>query len=241
MIWLSWAWTCRTRAYAAGFDAERLAPLHVAHHVPRLVLRGPLAVRARDVLAGDEDACLVLVILDAAGGLHQAVDGLVDLHPRLIVWRHDQRPVRIPGVGVRDGGEPLLAVGDFVHAPLVFEIVDGPEHVAARQLLDDVPEGWVLLPDDLVQPDGLHSGLLELLIGAARLDRLMLADVAHEQHAVLGTEPLEELVHLLRARQARLIEHVEVLGSVAWGIGLREMALQGARGDAGLGQFVGGT
>ncbi len=110
--------------------------------------------------------------------------------------------------------------------PWLLEVLDGPAHLAARQLLDDVLEGGVLLPDDLVQPDGLHPGLLELLIGAPGLDRLMLADVAHEQHAVLGTEPLEELVHLLRARQARLIEHVEVLGSVARGIGLREMALQ---------------
>ena len=131
--------------------------------------------------------------------------------------------------------------GDFVHAPLVLEVVDGAVHLAARQLLDDVLEGGVLLPDDVVQSDGLDAGLLELLIGAPGVDGLMLADVAHEQHAVLGTEPMEEVVHLLRARQARLVEHVEVLGSVAWGVGLREMALQGARGDAGVGQFLGGA
>ena len=84
-------------------------------------------------------------------------------------------------------------------------------------------------------------GLLELLIRTPRLDGVMLADVAHEQHAVLWTESLEEVVHLLRAREARLIEHVQVLGSVAWSVGLREMALQGARGNAGVGQFLRGA
>ena len=66
------------------------------------------------------------------------VDRLVDLHARLIVRRHDQRPVRVPGVVARDGGEPLVAVGDFMHAALVLEVVDRAVHLAARQLLDDV-------------------------------------------------------------------------------------------------------
>ena len=113
-------------------------------------------------------------------------------------------------------------------------------HLAARQLLDDLLEGRVLLPDDVVEADGLDAGLLELLIRATRLDGLMLADVADEQHAVVRTEPVQEVVHLLRAREARLVEHVEALACRSRGSsGCDEMALQGARRDAGLGEFLG--
>ena len=82
-----------------------------------------------------------------------------------------------------------LPVGDFVHAALVLEVADGPAHLAARELLDDVLEGRVLLPHDVVEADGLDARLLELLIRAPGVDGLMLADVAHEQHAVLRAEP----------------------------------------------------
>ena len=49
---------------------------------------------------------------------------------------------------------------------------------------------------------GADSGFLELVIGPTGVDRLMLADVADEQDAVVRSEALQERVHLLRARQA---------------------------------------
>ena len=49
---------------------------------------------------------------------------------------------------------------------------------------------------------------------AAGIDGLMLAYVADEQNAVVGIQTLEELAHLLRARETRFIEHVQMSGAV---------------------------
>jgi hypothetical protein len=50
-----------------------------------------------------------------------------------------------------------------------------------------------------------------LLEGAARLDALMLADIADQKHAVMGAKPRKKLAHLVRAGEARLIDKVDVL------------------------------
>ena len=58
-------------------------------------------------------------------------------------------------------------------------------HLAARQVLDDLFQGRILLPHDVVEADRLDAGLLQLLIRSAGVDGLVLADVADEQHAVV--------------------------------------------------------
>ena len=64
----------------AGRDAERLAAFGVAHHVARLVLLGPLPVRAGDLLARDQHARAVLVVVARWPAVCIApVDHLVDL------------------------------------------------------------------------------------------------------------------------------------------------------------------
>ena len=140
------------------------------------------------------------------------------------------RPTCRGDIARRRARSPRTArpASEFVHAPLLPKLVDGGAHVAARQLLDDVLQGGVLLPHDVVQADRLDAGLLELLIRAAGLDGLMLADVADEQDAIVGTEPVQEVVHLLRAREARLVEHVEARGAIPRVDRLGEMALQRA-------------
>ena len=55
----------------ARLEGQGLAARGVAHDVARLVLLGPLAVRAGDLLARDEHAHVVFVGMDPAGGLHQ--------------------------------------------------------------------------------------------------------------------------------------------------------------------------
>ena len=85
---------------------------------------------------------------------------------------------------------------------------------------------------------GLDAGLLELLIGSAGVDGLVLADVADEQHAVVWAEALQEVVHLPRARQARFVEHIEARVSVVRRLAPRQMPLQRARRDAGVGQLL---
>ena len=81
-----------------------------------------------------------------------------------------------------------------MHAALAVEIADGFAHFAARKLLHGLFERRVFLPDDLIQSGRAHSRFLQLRIGPSCFDRLMLAHVAHEQHAVVFFQPLNERV-----------------------------------------------
>jgi hypothetical protein len=47
-----------------------------------------------------------------------------------------------------------------------------------------------LLANDLIELGRPHSGFLQLLEGAARFDALMLADIADQEHTVIG--PIRE-------------------------------------------------
>jgi hypothetical protein len=71
---------------------------------------------------------------------------------------------------------------------------------------------------------------------SAGVNCFVLSDVADEQDAIVRPEPLQERVHLLRARRARFVEDVESLlirgpGSV---FPARQVPLQRARLDAGF-------
>ena len=68
-----------------------------------------------------------------------------------------------------------------------------------------------------------------MLEGAARFDALMLADIADQKHAVMGTKPRKELAHLVGAGKARFIDKVEVLSLwYVWICGAGKEALQGS-------------
>ena len=56
----------------------------------------------------------------------------------------------------------------------------------------------------------MHSGLLQLLEGAARFDALMLADIADQKHAVIGAESCKKLAHLVRAGKAGFVNKEEL-------------------------------
>ena len=57
----------------------------------------------------------------------------------------------------------------------------------------------------------------------------MLADIADQNHAVMGSKPRKELAHLVGAGKARFIDKVEVLSlSYVWICGAGQEALQGS-------------
>ena len=91
------------------------------------------------------------------------------------------------------------------------EHVERGGDLACRQQFDGGFQRRVLLANDLIEPGGAHSGFLQLLERAARFNALMLAGVADQKHAVVGTEPRKELAHLVCACEARFIDKVEVL------------------------------
>src|ERR1035438_9433303 len=67
----------------------------------------------------------------------------------------------------------------------------------------------------------------------------MLAGIADQKHAVIGSNPREKLAHLVGAGKARFIHKVEVLSlSRVWIRGAGAKALEGSRVDASLIQLA---
>ena len=152
----------------------------------------------------------------------------------MIVGRHDQRTIGLPEILAGDRGQPFLAVGDFMHAPLRVKLVDRAADISGREPLHDGTERRIPLAHNDLEPGGLHPGLLQLLVGTAGVDALMLTHVADEQHAVAGREAVEEGVQLCRTGEARFVQHVEMLVLAGLRVCPRQMPLQGVGRDAGL-------
>ena len=72
-------------------------------------------------------------------------------------------------------------------------------------------ESRVFLADNLIQLCRPHSGLLQLFEWPSGFDALVLAGVADQEYAIVGTEPSKEVANLIRAGETRLIEEVEML------------------------------
>src|SRR6266702_8843716 len=102
------------------------------------------------------------------------------------------------------------------------------------------PQFGIFLPDDLVQFRATHPGLYQLLEGLSGFDALMLAGIADEQHAIFGTDLLQEVAHLLGAGKARLIEHIEVMFRRR-PLCACEEALQSVGTNAGVAELVRGA
>lgn len=79
----------------------------------------------------------MLVTIDMALALHRSMDRIVQVLPRLVVWRDDEGRLRILHVLVGDAGQTLLARTDFMNMTLVVESFDRPVHLASRQLFDN--------------------------------------------------------------------------------------------------------
>ena len=90
-------------------------------------------------------------------------------------------------------------VGNFLHPALLLECVERSGDLARRQHFHGGFQSRVLLANDLIELGRVHSGFLQLLERAARFDALMLADVADQKHAVIGTKPRKELADLVCA------------------------------------------
>jgi hypothetical protein len=140
---------------------------------------------------------------------------VVELLPRLVVWRDDEGPLAAGRVVASDRAEPLLSVGDLVHASLLTKLRDGFTYPTLRQVLNDVLEICIALPDDFVQLRRLHAGVLELLERLASIHCLVLARVSDQERAIVRTHSLEELSGLFRTDEAGFINDVEVSPSTA--------------------------
>src|SRR5579883_1709900 len=157
----------------------------------------------------------------------------VDLVPAVVVRRDDETLFRRLKVIFDHSFQPYGAVRDFVDAPLLLEAVNRFFDMVSSEQINRLLQLRVVLTDDFFQAHGSHPGLLELLKRPSGFDRLMLPDVTDQQHAVLHPKALEELIHLLGARQARFIENVKPARRRFCLLAPYQKLLQGAGPDTG--------
>ena len=138
--------------------------------------------------------------------------------------------------------DAFAGVGDFSNPALLVERLKSARDIAFRKRLHSGFEGRIFLSHNFVEMRRPHSRLLQLLEWSTSFDALVLAGVADQKHAVLRPEPVEELSHLVRACQARLVHKIEMLlfGGLAVGPTSQE-ALQGSGFDAGFSELPGGA
>src|ERR1700730_8591214 len=113
-----------------------------------------------------------------------------------------------------------------MHAALLVEIGYRSVNVTAGKLFDSLLELRLLLPYNLKQTCSMHPRLLHLPIGSACLYRLVLPLVTYQEHAVGALQPMQQLIHLLRARETRLVQDVKRLLSAVRLLAADQMTLQ---------------
>jgi hypothetical protein len=94
-------------------------------------------------------------------------------------------------------------------------------------VLDRNPERRILLANDVVETSGVQPFGLQLLIRPTRLDGVMLACIADEQHPIVAAKLREQRVHLPRTGETGFVEHIQVLLCVRPFGRLRQVPLQG--------------
>ncbi len=111
-------------------------------------------------------------------------------------------------------------------------------NLAARKLLDHLPQFRVFLAHDLFQPDRHHACILELRKWPPGLYSLMLPPVADQQDTIIGMEPVHEFMQLPGRCQRRFVEHIEPLLAGVGLLAARQMLLQRGCLHARLGELV---
>ena len=87
-------------------------------------------------------------------------DVVVELSPALIVGSDDERTTRAVRVVPCDGVEPLVPIRNLMNTTLILKLRDGLTHSAVRQIVDDLLQARILLPNDLIELGRSHAGVL---------------------------------------------------------------------------------
>ena len=138
----------------------------------------------------------------ASIGLHLLANSDIQLAAGSIVRGDDESVLGRFDVAFGDSADALLCVGNFLQPALLLERIERGKNLACSQQFDGRLQSRVLLANDLSESRRAHSGMLQLLERAARFDALMLANIADQKHAVIGTESREKLADLVGAGEA---------------------------------------
>src|SRR5262249_1951545 len=125
---------------------------------------------------------------------------------RVIGGDHQAR-FRVLQIFVGYSLKTFFRVGDGVHTTLLHQLIHGVSRLPLDHGLDGVSEPRISLPHALIEATGAHPAFLHLSKGPARVDRLVLTDVADQKDAVLRSEALEKIMDLTGARKTRFVEY----------------------------------
>jgi hypothetical protein len=103
-----------------------------------------------------------------------------------------------------------------VYASLPIETGDSIPNLAPSEQFNNLLQIRVSLANDLVQLNRLHFRFLQLCKRAARLDSFVLSRVTDQQNAVIRVQALDEVVHLARGREGRLVQDIQPTFDRIW-------------------------
>jgi hypothetical protein len=121
----------------------------------------------------------VVFVADDSAVFQFVPDVVVEISSALIVRSNDERTARAVGVLSRDGVEALMSIRNLMDAALTLERRDGFTHSAMSQIVDDLLEGWIILPNDFIELRRAHPGVLKLFERPSGFDRLVLPGIAN--------------------------------------------------------------
>src|SRR5882724_5191848 len=107
--------------------------------------------------------------------------------------------------------DAFLRIDDLLDFAVLPQGLDSGHGLPMSQHFNCRLQGWVFLPDDLLEFRGSHAGILQLLERAACFDALMLTGVADQKDPVTATHPLEKFTHLIGTRETRFVDEKEPL------------------------------
>jgi hypothetical protein len=97
-----------------------------------------------------------------------------------------------------------------MHTALALELRDRFPDAPVSEIVDDLFQPGILLPNDVVELRCAHAGILKLLEWPAGVHGLVLPRIANQDDPIIGTKPVEKLARLLRADETRLVDHVQL-------------------------------
>jgi hypothetical protein len=181
-------------------DRELFASASESNHVALFIVVGDRALCAQEVSA-NQNRMLLPERIDVTTGYHLGADRSVQFPPLLVCGAHYQDPLACLMGGEVFSGYLFAALFD------VADLADVAATLKNRKRLRDFSSGGechrfaelrIALAADGIEPRDQHSGLLHLIYGPSRFDRMMLPLVAHED------DPLDALLASLAEKPVNL-------------------------------------
>ena len=95
-----------------------------------------------------------------------------------------------------------------MHTALALELRDRFTDAPVSEIVDDLLQPWICLPNDLIELRRAHPGILKLFEWPTGVDGLVLPGITNQMTRSLGPSPIEELARLFRADETRFVDRI---------------------------------